>query len=193
MILVNKNITALCKQKKPLIEPFREKQVQLSSYDLRLEKAERDTILPGEFMLGTTEEIVNIPGHLRGQVKGKSSVAREGLMVECAGLCDPGFSGQITLELKNLSDKPINLKKFKTICQIEFGELKEVPDGLYSGHYQNQRGITPSWMEKFNPGKPCPYYPERQVGSDCGFRYVCEECEYFRELQDKEKANEKYL
>ena len=137
-------------RRRKLIEPFEEEQLQAGTYDLRLEKAEHHTIKPLESMLATTVEKVKIPPDLMGEVKGKSSIARLGLQVECAGICDPGFEGTITLELFNQSSREIDLTKIKYIAQIRFEEMKGIPEKLYgekNNHYQGQEGITKSWME----------------------------------------------
>lgn len=133
-----------------LIEPFNEDQLQSGTYDLALAEAEHHTIKPLEFMLATTVEKVKIPADLMGVVKGKSSIARLGLQVECAGICDPGFEGTITLELFNQSSKEIDLSEIKYIAQIRFEEMKGIPEKVYGekgNHYQGQKGITRSWME----------------------------------------------
>src|SRR5690349_14589439 len=58
---------------------------------------------PGDFALGSTMETVWIPDDLVGQVDGRSSVGRLAVVVHAtAGLIDPGFKGQITLELSNI-------------------------------------------------------------------------------------------
>lgn len=143
------NDRAIKKMGAGVIEPFDEKKTQPASYDLELDKSDlkRTVLLPGEFMLATTTETVKIPIDLVGQVVGKSSLARLGLIVECAGFIDPGFRGQITLELYNLSEKPIELTKIENICQIVFYQLNEKAEDPYHGHYQNQKGTTRSYLE----------------------------------------------
>ena len=134
-----------------LIEPFNEEQLQAGTYDLRLDEAEHHSIKPLEAMLATTVEKVKIPPDLMGIVSGKSSIARIGLQVECAGICDPGFEGTITLELFNQSSREIDLTGIKYIAQIRFEEMKGIPEKVYgekNNHYQNQQGITKSWLEK---------------------------------------------
>lgn len=136
-----------------LIEPFNEEQLQSGTYDLALAESERTIIKPLEFMLATTVEKVKIPPDVFGKVEGKSSIARLGLAVECAGVCDPGFEGTITLELFNQSDKEIDLSKIKYIAQIWFTEMKGTPEKLYGergNHYQGQEGLTLSFMDERN-------------------------------------------
>lgn len=108
------------------------------------------TIKPGEFILMSTNEAVDVPKDFVGVVKGKSSLARKGLMVECAGFIDPSFSGQITLEIKNLNQgRNIRLYDGMKICQIVFVRMAETPTSGYSKdtghHYQGQHGATKAY------------------------------------------------
>lgn len=114
----------------------------------------RVTLTPGGFVLGTTVEEVNIPNGLVGRVEGKSSIGRLGLLVHVtAGYIDPGFRGQITLELHNLhSNKAIVLRPGRAICQLSFLKQSSLAARPY-GHadldskYQDQRGATASRYE----------------------------------------------
>ncbi|RSX44674.1 dCTP deaminase [Bifidobacterium castoris] len=102
---------------------------------------------PGAFILGTTQETVNCPVDLVGQLVGKSTVARHGLFVHvCAGFIDPGFSGQITLELYNASSNTLVLTPGMTIAQLVFSKI-DPPAYPYGSkeagsHYQFQTGAT---------------------------------------------------
>ena len=162
-VLSSKEIIERSNVYNPLIFKFNEDNVSPASYDMTLAHDyildgndtadimdESITVKPGEFLLMSTNETVSIPADLIGIVKGKSSLARLGLMVECAGFVDPGFTGQITLEVKNLSNQPIKLTAGMKICQIVFMEMKTEPEKLYSTenghHYSGQVGVTKSWM-----------------------------------------------
>lgn len=102
---------------------------------------------PGAFVLGTTMETVNCPVDLVAQLVGKSTVARHGLFVHvCAGFIDPGFSGQITLELYNAAANTLVLTPGMTIAQIVFSKI-DTPANPYGSeeagsHYQFQTGAT---------------------------------------------------
>ena len=100
---------------------------------------------PGGFVLGTTAERIAIPDDLLGQVHGRSSVGRVGIQIHItAGLIDPGFYGDITLELSNVSDSPVALPPGMRIAQLVLKQLtseSERPYGVERGSkYQDQNG-----------------------------------------------------
>lgn len=105
---------------------------------------------PGEFVLGSTLEIVTLPDDLAGRLEGKSSLGRLGLLTHStAGFIDPGFSGHITLELSNVANLPIILwpgMKIGQLCLFRLSSAAEHPYGsaVYGSRYQGQRGPTPS-------------------------------------------------
>ena len=68
-------------------------------------------IHPNEFVLGRTEEWVELPDDVVGRIEGKSSLGRLGLIVHAtAGFVDPGFQGTLTLEITNFNSVPIVLR-----------------------------------------------------------------------------------
>jgi dCTP deaminase len=105
---------------------------------------------PGEFVLGSTLEVVTLPDDLAARLEGKSSLGRLGLVTHStAGFIDPGFSGHVTLELSNLANLPITLwpgMKIGQICVFRLSSPAEHPYGSekYGSRYQGQRGPTPS-------------------------------------------------
>ena len=116
------------------------------SYDLRLGELEEDwglskmKIGPNHFLLGATLETIKMPNNVVGLIKDKSTWARQGLSVFNT-LIDPGFEGQITLELKNQGNDLLTFHVGIGIAQIIFFECGEV-ENPYSGKYQGQTGIT---------------------------------------------------
>ncbi len=101
---------------------------------------------PDEFALGSTIERVEIPDDLVAHVDGRSSLGRLALLVHAtAGFIDPGFKGNITVELSNVGKMPIALYPGMRICQISFESLSSSAELPY-GHprrgskYQDQRG-----------------------------------------------------
>jgi dCTP deaminase len=125
---------------------------QPASLELRL--AEPVTLVPERFALSHTLETVTIPDHLVAQVNGKSSWARLGLQVHAtAGYIDPGFYGQVTLELKNLGHHRLDLDAGIPICQLVFLQvqgpvLRPYGHPELGSHYQHQMGTTPSYLEE---------------------------------------------
>ncbi len=105
---------------------------------------------PGEFVLGSTLEHVEVPDDLVGRLEGKSSLGRIGLLIHStAGYVDPGWKGHLTLELSNVSGLPITLYHRMKIGQISFLKLTTPADYLYGSaelgsKYQGQTDPTPS-------------------------------------------------
>lgn len=105
---------------------------------------------PGEFVLGSTLEVVSLADDVVARLEGKSSLGRLGLLIHStAGFIDPGFSGHITLELSNVATLPIAIYPRMKIGQVSFYELSTPADHPYGSSeagskYQGQRGPTPS-------------------------------------------------
>ena len=104
---------------------------------------------PGEFVLGTTLEHISLPADIVARLEGKSSLGRLGLLVHAtAGYIDPGFSGQVTLEISNIANLPIRLYPNMRIGQISLHALTEAAEKPYGaqgvGKYQGQTGPTDS-------------------------------------------------
>jgi dCTP deaminase len=131
-------------------------QIQPASLDLRLGSEfaelteygdlnyERDEIplVPSVRYLGHTKETIDLPDDLAAQLAGRSSIGRRGIIVhKTAGWIDPGFSGQITLELMNLGDETVTLESGERVAQLVFFPLDE-PSSGYDGSYQGQKGAT---------------------------------------------------
>ena len=111
---------------------------------------------PGEFVLGSTLERVQLPTDLVARLEGKSSLGRLGLLIHStAGFVDAGWDGQLTLELSNVATLPITLYPNMKIGQISFIQMTTPADNPYGSKsvgskYQNQRGPIPSrYWENF--------------------------------------------
>lgn len=105
---------------------------------------------PGEFVLASTFERVALPDYLAGRLEGKSSLGRLGLLTHStAGFIDPGFIGNVTLELSNASTLPITLwpgMKIGQLCLFKLSSPAVNPYGSkqVGSRYQNQLGPTSS-------------------------------------------------
>jgi dCTP deaminase len=126
------------------------RQDELTSLVEKNNDAEPFVLHPGEFVLGSTFEMVSLPDDLAGRLEGKSSLGRLGLLTHStAGFIDPGFSGHITLELSNVANLPITLwpgMKIGQLCLFRLSSAAEHPYGSAQAgsRYQGQRGPTPS-------------------------------------------------
>lgn len=111
-------------------------------------------LTPGQFVLAHTLETVTLPGDVAGRFEGKSSLGRIGLLTHVtAGFIDPGFSGQITLELYNLSQENISLVPSQPIGQLCLQRLTSPAARPYGSpglgsHYQGQTGPVPSRLRE---------------------------------------------
>ncbi len=173
MILSDITIKNLIEKKELLVKPLKESQIQPASIDLRLgnsylkvnenlmevmtlsdeiqyESIERDEIVipPNSFLLATSMEYIDLPDYLTAFVEGRSSIGRMGLFIQNAGWVDPGFCGQITLELYNANRLPIKLFSGRRICQLVFAKMDKAASCPYQGKYQNQRSAVGSLVYK---------------------------------------------
>ena len=98
---------------------------------------------PGCHLLGHTVERFDMPEDVVGYCFGKSTYARCGLIVNVTPL-EPGWAGQVTLELHNAASRPIRIYPGEGICQFVFVQI-ERPSVSYRarrGKYMEQRGVT---------------------------------------------------
>jgi dCTP deaminase len=134
--------------KYPFIDPA-EDQPDLTRL-IEVERGEPFILHPGEFVLGSSFEIVTLPSDLAARLEGKSSLGRLGLVTHStAGFVDPGFSGHVTLELSNAATLPIKLWPGMKVGQLCFFRLSSPAENSYGSakygsRYQGQRGPTAS-------------------------------------------------
>jgi dCTP deaminase len=169
MILSDKTLQAMIERRELVIDPIQPNSVQPASIDchlgrhfLMVEDRQMHTIdmeskilyrefeggeivmPPHSFLLATTEEYIELPNNLTAFVEGRSSIGRIGLFIQNAGWVDPGFKGQITLELYNANSLPIRLNAGRRICQLVFCQMDQAALNPYKGKYQGQRKATGS-------------------------------------------------
>jgi len=126
------------------IDPFDERTFQTQTW---IEQDPFIVIQPKEFLLASTVETITVPEDLVCRLEGRSTYGRLGVVIHItAGFGDPGFSGQITLEIFNANVRPVRLYIGERIGQIVFEELKTPATRGYGGprsKYQHQQGATP--------------------------------------------------
>ena len=89
-------------------------------------------------------EYFELPHDLTAFVEGRSSLGRMGLFIQNAGWVDPGFQGEITLELYNVNRCAIELKAGRRVGQLVFSRMDDTALHPYQGKYQKQKGATGS-------------------------------------------------
>ncbi|MFC7204461.1 dCTP deaminase [Haloferax namakaokahaiae] len=127
------------------IHPNREDEISKYVRESHVPEGDDFILHPGDFVLGTTKERVEIPADLLATVEGRSSLGRLAVVIHAtAGIVDPGYEGQITLELSNLGTAPVALTPGMRISQLVFTEMKSPADRPYGvergSKYQGQRG-----------------------------------------------------
>ena len=165
----------MVENKELIVEPLEKEQIQPASVDIRLGNTfsiVEDTstgiinleneikyktittdsyiLLPNQFVLATTMEYFDLPDDLTAFVEGRSSLGRMGLFIQNAGWVDPGFKGEITLELYNANRCAIELKAGRRVGQLVFAKMDDTALNPYNGKYQGQKGATGSrvFMDK---------------------------------------------
>lgn len=169
MILSDKTIIRMLNEKSLIVKPIKKEQIQPASVDIRLGntfsiiedspdgiinlqneikyktiKTEKYLLLPGQFVLATTLEYFSLPNNLTAFVEGRSSLGRLGLFIQNAGWVDPGFEGEITLELFNANRCAIELQSGRRVGQLVFAQMDGSAINPYHGKYQGQKGTTGS-------------------------------------------------
>ena len=119
MILSDQTIRQMLSEHSLVISPLTPEQIQPASVDVRL-------------------------GNTFSVVEGRSSLGRLGLFIQNAGWVDPGFHGEITLELFNANRCAIRLQAGRRIGQLVFARMDRAAQSPYRGKYQGQRGATGS-------------------------------------------------
>ena len=180
MVLSDRDIRAEIEAGRIVLDPYLPEAVQPSSVDLHLDRRfrvfrnsrypyidvreeqpeltelveiggdEPFILHPGEFVLGSTLERVELPNDLVARLEGKSSLGRLGLLIHStAGYVDPGWEGNLTLELSNVANLPITLYDGMKIGQISFQRLSSpvevgYGDARIGSKYRGQRDPTAS-------------------------------------------------
>ena len=141
-------------EKEIIIEPFSKESLQPAGYDLRVGKEAyldgkildievegKITLPPKKHALILTLERIKLPDDIMGDIKIRSSLAREGLMGSFAWV-DPGWDGNLTLMLFNASNRPVELRYGERFVQISFIRLEGPAREPYRGNYQGSRRIA---------------------------------------------------
>jgi dCTP deaminase len=144
-VLSDKEIIEHLKREDIKITPFEISCLNPAGYDLR---SSREVVIkPKQYELTATLETVELGLKVTASLHIRSSLAREGVIGSFA-VVDPGFRGQLTLNLHNVGKKEITIREGEPIVQIVFHKLGSTARKGYGGIYQNSRGIVPSKRKK---------------------------------------------
>lgn len=130
-----------------LIDPSESDLSRIYAPELTLEDGDAFILEPGALVLAMTKELVRINDrHLLGWLDGKSSLARIGLQVHLtAHRIDPGWSGNIVLEIANLGANRVALSPGMGIGAISFETISGEVDSSYlerdSASYKDQTSV----------------------------------------------------
>jgi dCTP deaminase len=114
------------------------------------------TLKAGSSVLGHTQERLELGSQTVAEVTGRSTLGRCFITVHAtAGFIDPGFKGQVTLEITNLGSKDFVIYPGMRIGQFMFDTLSSSCENKYgeesNSHYQDQEGVTLPNLEGLMP------------------------------------------
>lgn len=127
------------------IDPFEKNSSTEVTREIVVKDKDRFIIQPGDFVLGTTVEYVELPDNLVGNLEGRSSIGRLGVIIHStAASVECGWRGKITLELANMGKMPVALYPGMRICSISFVQLTSPAEIPYfkkkTAKYIGQKG-----------------------------------------------------
>ena len=90
---------------------------------VKIPYGEKFVLHPNELVIGSTLEYLSFPKDLMAFVIGRSSWGRLGLIIATATVINPCFKGNLTLELVNAGNVPIELYPGVRIAQLTFHKI----------------------------------------------------------------------
>ncbi len=121
--------------------------------EIVVEDGEPFIMQPGDYVLASTIESLELADNLLGRIEGRSSLGRLGIIVHgTASIFDPGWVGNPVMELGNLGTMPVTLYPGMRICSFTFEELKSPTSKPYATKhgvkYAFQKGPDASRLDK---------------------------------------------
>lgn len=102
-------------------------------------------VRPGEFILGTTHEKIQVPRDIVCHLDGRSTVARLGLMVHCTSQTIDGNFDEprtVVFEMKNLGPTNLILKPKLALAMLTFTKLSKPIKQESQLQYKGQGNVT---------------------------------------------------
>lgn len=135
---------------KELLIPIGDQRIDLESKEEI--KFDRISILkdgfvlkPGQFILGSTLERLQVPKDIVCHIEGRSTIARLGLAIHCTdGVIDGNFeeARTVMLEMKNLGPFEIILRYKTALAMLTFSQLTTDIEQLAQEQYRGQEGTV---------------------------------------------------
>jgi len=160
-ILSDGEILDFLKSGKIIIEGFSDSSLTPNGYDLRVSEIllpssgqvcrQNVAIIPPDTMFyASTIEVIKLPNDISAQLWLRTSWIRKGIMASF-GKVDAGFHGSLTFTGFNVSSSSIEIPIGSKFVQIVFEKMSMRAKMNYeerSGHYQGQKGITLTPLDK---------------------------------------------
>lgn len=139
----------------PYIDTRRPVEGQSIMREIVVAEGEPFVLQPGELVLASTREVMELDDDVLARLEGRSSLARLGIIVHgTAGVFDPGWRGRCVLELGNLGRMAVALYPGMRICSFTFEPLSSPSEQPYwkraASKYVDQAGADPSklWSDR---------------------------------------------
>ena len=128
------------------------KDQEITYDEFEVDKEEWIIIMPWEFLLWRTNELIDLPSFISATIAWRSSIARHWIIVEAAWVIENLFRWTITLEIFNMNKFPVKLYPWQRIAHFRFDHLDKLPDIWYKdkadSKYYGQISATASWIVK---------------------------------------------
>src|SRR3990167_725678 len=121
--------------------------------EVRVKNNKPFVVQPGELVLASTLEWLELPNDIAGRMEGRSSLGRLGIIVHAtASIFAPGWRGNAVLELSNIARMPVALYPGMRVCSLSFEEMTSNAETPYyknkMAKYVNQKGSVASKIDK---------------------------------------------
>lgn len=136
--------------KTEIIDPKKPTNKHYRTIKLSEQSEDNSIIIPANsYALTHSLETLCMPRNVFGICVGKSTLARAGIIVNVTPL-EPGWEGQITIEVSNSTPLPVKVYAGEGIMQVCFflGSEPERTYGDRAGKYQGQIGITHGFVKE---------------------------------------------
>lgn len=133
----------------PFIDLKTEISMEKIMSEIKLSPDQPLIMQPGDFIIASTQETIEVPSDLVARIDGRSSLGRLGIVIHItAARFDPGWKGKAVIELGNLGTMPVALYPGMRICAITFETLSspaEIPYLKQKDHkYAHQKSARAS-------------------------------------------------